>query len=118
MNLRKILLLLPALLLLSCAAIAQPAADFSELEKVLLAELKQTNTPGAAVAVISGGRVVFAKGFGVASVETGAPATADMLFRLGSTTKMFTGAALVTLAEQGKLKLTAPIGDVAKGLSI
>jgi CubicO group peptidase (beta-lactamase class C family) len=118
MKVQKILPpLLTLLLLLSNFAAAQPAADFSELEKIILAELKQTNTPGAAVAVVSGGRVVFAKGFGVASVETGAPVTTEMLFRLGSTTKMFTGAALATMAEQGKLKLNAPIGDVAKGLS-
>ena len=115
MKLQKILLL--TLLLLPGLAAAQPAADFSELENVVLAELKQTNTPGAAVAVINGGRVVFAKGFGVASVETRAPVATDMLFRLGSTTKMFTGAALATMAEKGRLKLNAPIGDAAKGLS-
>jgi CubicO group peptidase (beta-lactamase class C family) len=40
-----------------------------------------------------------------------------MLFRLGSTTKMFTAAALVTLAEEGELKLDEPIGKYAKGLS-
>lgn len=91
--------------------------DFSELERVVLDELKETNTPGAAIAVVSGDRVVFAKGFGVSNTETGAPVTPDMLFRLGSTTKMFTAAALVTLAEQGKIKLDAPIGNYVKGLN-
>src|SRR5438067_756565 len=38
------------------------------------------------------------------------------LFRLGSTTKMFTAATLVSLAEAGKVKLDAPIGDYVKGL--
>ena len=90
--------------------------DFKELETVIQEELKETKTPGAAVVVISRGRVVFLKGFGVANVETGAPVTPDMLFRLGSTTKMFTGAAALLLAEQGKLKLDAPIGVYAKGL--
>lgn len=91
--------------------------NFEELEKVILDELRETKTPGAAVAVISGGRVVFAKGFGAGNVETGSPVTPDTLFRLGSTTKMFTGAALLTLAEQGKVKLDAPVGDYAKGLA-
>ena len=91
--------------------------DFRELEKVIQDELKETGTPGAAVAIVRDGRVVFARGFGVASVETNAPVTPDMLFRLGSTTKMFTGAALVTLAERGKLKLDAPIGGFAKSLA-
>ncbi|MBO0798064.1 MAG: serine hydrolase, partial [Blastocatellia bacterium] len=91
--------------------------DFGELEKVALAEMAETNTPGAAVGIVSGNRLVFAKGFGVSSVETGATVTPDMLFRLGSTTKMFTAAALVTLAEESKLKLDEPIGKYTKGLS-
>ncbi|HEV3471524.1 MAG TPA: serine hydrolase domain-containing protein [Pyrinomonadaceae bacterium] len=95
----------------------ESAGDFGELERIIEEELRETRTPGAAVAVISGGRVVFAKGFGVASVETAAPVTPDTLFRLGSTTKMFTGAALVALAGQGKLRLDAPVGDFAEGLA-
>jgi CubicO group peptidase (beta-lactamase class C family) len=115
----RLVLMAPVLLL--WVAFAQqpqsPKPDFGELEKVALAELAETNTPGAAVGVVSGDRLVFAKGFGVSNVETGAPVTPDMLFRLGSTTKMFTAAALVTLAEEGKLKLDEPIGKHAKGLS-
>src|SRR5262245_45655762 len=95
----------------------QKRIDFTELDKVALEELKQRNTPGAAVAVIKDGQVIYAKGYGVASIETGAPVTPDMLFRLGSTTKMLTAAALVTLAAAGKLKLDAPIGDSVKGLN-
>lgn len=93
------------------------APDLGALETVIQEELKQTNTPGAAVAIVSGNRIIFAKGFGAANVETGAPVTPDMLFRLGSTTKMFTAAALATLSAQGKLKLEAPAGNYASGLS-
>jgi CubicO group peptidase (beta-lactamase class C family) len=39
-----------------------------------------------------------------------------MLFRLGSTTRMFTAAALVGLAEEGKLKLDEPLGNCVPGL--
>gem|GEM_PF-5959663 len=85
--------------------------DFTELDKLALEELKQKNTPGAAVAVIRDGRLIYARGYGVASVETGSPVTPEMLFRLGSTTKMLTASALVTLAAAGKLKLDAPIGN-------
>ena len=93
------------------------AVDFGELEKIVEAELKETGTPGAAVAVISDGRVVFSKGFGTTSVEAGGvPVTPDTLFRLGSTTKMFTGAALVTLSDKGRIKLDEAIGKYAKGL--
>jgi CubicO group peptidase (beta-lactamase class C family) len=95
----------------------QRRVDFARLEKVALEELKKTNTPGAAVAVVSGDRLVFAKGFGVANIETGAPVTPDTLFRIGSVTKMFTAAVLVTLAENGRFKLDEPIGKYVEGLN-
>src|SRR4029079_4996648 len=91
--------------------------DFSELDKLVPAELKERNTPGAVIVVIMGDRVVYQKAFGVANVETNAPMQTDMLFRLGSTTKMFTAAALVALAEQDKIKLKEPIGSRVKGLN-
>jgi len=64
-----------ATVLLLCLAIAQQPQsskqDFGELEKVALAELAETNTPGAAVGVVSGDRLVFAKGFGVSKQRVG-----------------------------------------------
>ncbi len=88
-----------------------------ELEQVILAELRETNIPGAAIGIVSGDRLIFAKGFGVSNTETEAPVRPDMLFRLGSTTKMFTSAAVVILAEDGKIGLREPIGKYAKGLN-
>ncbi|HJQ71594.1 MAG TPA: serine hydrolase domain-containing protein [Blastocatellia bacterium] len=120
LRITRSLLSLSLIALLTHAAkpsLAQEQTDFSQIDKVVVEELKERNTPGAAVAIIQGDRVVYAKGYGVASVETGAPVTPDMLFRLGSTTKMFTAAALVTLAARDKVKLDAPIGGYVKGLS-
>ncbi len=98
-------------------AIQEQQPDFSQLEKVVLEELKETNTPGATVAIVSGERVIYTKAFGISNVETGAPMTPDMLFRIGSTTKMFTATALVTLAEEGKLKLDEAIAKHVDGLN-
>ena len=91
--------------------------DFRELEAVAAQEIKDTNTPGAAVVIVKGDRIIFAKGFGVSNIETGSPVTTDMLFRIGSLTKPFTAATLVSLAEEGKIKLDAPVADRVKGLS-
>src|SRR5688500_15125913 len=109
---RRLLCSLSAALLAACAATARVEArqakafDLAEIERAVEAELKAGRTPGAAVAVVSGDRVVYAKGFGVTSAEEGGAAvTPDTLFRMGSTTKMFTAAALVALAAEGKLRL-------------
>ena len=114
---RKITCLIVLLAVFVPLAAAQRKTDFSGLEKAAVEELKATNTPGAAVAIVEGDKVIFAKGFGLANVETGTPVTPDMLFRLGSTTKMMTAAALVSLAEEGRIKLDEPVGKYVKGLS-
>lgn len=97
--------------------VASPEPDYSALDKVISAELKDKHTPGAVVAVINQDKIVYAKAFGLANVETKAAMEKDMLFRIGSTTKMFTAAALVRLSESGKIKLNEPIGNRVKGLS-
>jgi hypothetical protein len=52
---------------------------------------------------------VYSKAFGTANLETGEPMPPEMLVRIGSTTKMFTAAALVGLAVEGKIDLNAPV---------
>ncbi|HEU4934337.1 MAG TPA: serine hydrolase [Pyrinomonadaceae bacterium] len=99
------------------SASSAPVIDFSELDKLIPTELAERNTPGAVITVISGDRIVYQKAFGVANVETNAAMQTEMLFRLGSTTKMFTAAALLTLAEKDKIKMNEPIGNRVKGLS-
>lgn len=95
-------------------ALQEQQPDFNQVEAVLRDELKETNTPGATIAIVSGDRVIYSKALGISNVETGAPMTTDMLFRIGSTTKMFTATALISLAEEGKLKLDEPIGNMSK----
>lgn len=68
------------------------------------------------MAAVRDGRVVYAKGFGVASAESKLPVSPDTLFRAGQSTKMFVAAALVTLAEQSRLKLDAPVGNYIAGI--
>ena len=90
-------------------AAAQGTPDFTPLDSLVRAELARTGTPGASVAVVANGRIAYAKGFGIADVERGDPVTAETLFRVGSVTKMFTGALLAQLAELGRIDLNAPI---------
>lgn len=87
------------------------------LDSVVRAALQTSRAPGATVAVVSNGQIVYAKGYGLANVETSLPMTADMLLRVGSVTKMFTGAALASLAEQGQLDPERPIANYVGSLA-
>ncbi|MGE3466162.1 MAG: serine hydrolase domain-containing protein [Pyrinomonadaceae bacterium] len=64
-----------------------------------------------------GDKVVFSKGFGVSSIETGAPVTTSTLFRIGSVTKMFTAAALLTLESEWRLGVSDSVGKYVGGLN-
>jgi len=111
--------LFTAALLVSPAAIAadegaaspqgRPKVDEAAIERFVQAELEKARSPGAAVVVVSGDRVVYANGFGLADREAGIPATSSTLFQLGSTSKAFTGLALLELEQQGALRLDDPV---------
>jgi CubicO group peptidase (beta-lactamase class C family) len=100
----------------SSAAAQQPALDTTRLETALTEEMRAMRAPGVAIAVVSGDRILYEKGFGVASVETGEPITPLTLFRIGSATKMVTGLTAVLLARDGTVDLNRPIGRYARGL--
>jgi CubicO group peptidase (beta-lactamase class C family) len=93
-----------------------PRIPLPRIEETAAEEIKEAGIPGAAIAVVRGNDVIYAQSVGVASVDTLDPISRVTLFRLGSTTKMFTAATVVKLAEQGKLKLDAPIGQYVKDL--
>ena len=69
-------------LVVAPALARQPRSDYRNFEKAVSNELKETNTPGAAVAIVRGDHIIYPKGFGISNVETGAPVTPDMLFRV------------------------------------
>jgi CubicO group peptidase (beta-lactamase class C family) len=80
------------------------------LDSVVRREMARTGTPGVSLAVVVDGRIAYAQGYGVTNVESAQPVTRETLFRVGSVTKMFTGALLAQLEAEGLLDLDAPIG--------
>ena len=86
---------------------AQPAAkaELSLEAKVdaLFAPWKSLDSPGAAVAVVKDGLVVYRKGFGSAQLEYGIPITPSTVFHVASVSKQFTAIAITMLEAEGKL---------------
>ncbi|WP_424682227.1 serine hydrolase domain-containing protein [Frateuria sp. YIM B11624] len=65
----------------------------------------QGDVPGAALLVLKDGKPLLRKGYGLADLERHAKVTPDTDFRLASVSKQFSAAAILLLAEDGKLKL-------------
>lgn len=70
-----------------------------------VARAMATGSPGMVVAVGRDGRVLFAKGYGLANLEDRVPVTVDTVFPIASLTKQFTAAAVLLLVEEGKVRL-------------
>jgi CubicO group peptidase (beta-lactamase class C family) len=65
--------------------------------------------PGASLLVIKDGKPIVRRGYGMADMEHHVPATPATNYRLASVSKQFTAAAILLLAEDGKLKLDDPV---------
>jgi CubicO group peptidase (beta-lactamase class C family) len=74
-----------------------------------LGKLADSTGPGAAILVARGDEVLFRSARGNAEIELGVPLSPDDVFRIGSNTKQFTAAAILKLAEQGRLAMTDPL---------
>lgn len=74
--------------------------------------MAEQHVPGTALAIVHGGRVVMLRAYGVGTVESATPVDADhTLFRIGSVTKPLTAAALLGLADSGRLDLHRDIRE-------
>ncbi len=63
------------------------------------------DTPGAALGIFKDGRIIYARGYGLANLEYSIPITPQTVFRIGSTSKQFTAMCIAILVDQGKLSL-------------
>ena len=90
-----------------------PSNDFQTFfDQALPEQLAKEHIAGATVAVVQGGELVFAKGYGYADLEEQIPVQAEQtLFFIGSNGKLFTWTAVMQLVGQGKLDLHADVNQ-------
>jgi D-alanyl-D-alanine carboxypeptidase len=81
-----------------------------EVDAVVQKAIDAKVIPGAGVAVVRNGKVVFSKGYGLADVDAATPVTENTAFQIASVTKQFTAAGIMLLVEQGKIKLDDGVG--------
>src|SRR5581483_569495 len=97
------------LLLLLAALSAWADANTDKVDGLVAAELARSHTPAFSVAVVSHGRVLLSKGYGLANVEWSAPAGPDTAYELLSLGKQFTASAVMLLVKGGKVSLDESI---------
>jgi CubicO group peptidase (beta-lactamase class C family) len=97
------------LLSASAQAKAPTASEMTAFAEPLLAEAYAADGPGAAVLVARGDQLLYRGARGMASLELDVPLRPDHVFRIGSVTKQFGGAAVLRLADEGKLSLDDPL---------
>src|SRR5215475_2032443 len=83
----------------------QKSPDEKAFDQIGEQVYKEQAAPGFAFLVWSHGSVIFAKGYGFADVASKTAVTPDTRFAIGSISKQFTAAAVLLLAQQGKLSL-------------
>jgi CubicO group peptidase (beta-lactamase class C family) len=79
------------------------------VEVFLQHQMQKRRIPGLQLAVIRQGKIVLLRSYGLANIEYAIPVTNDTVFSIHSTTKAFTGVAVMQLAESGQLDLNVPI---------
>ncbi len=82
--------------------------SIEEFEQLIDSLRQHSNIPAVSAAIANDNRVVWARGFGVADLDTNRPATPDTTYHLASLTKLFSSAILLQLVHEGKITLEDP----------
>lgn len=121
---QKIIIILVFLSLSVSQNFAQEKSDNNipqtliELQDSIQKILIKTNTPGAAIVMLSGNEVLLLKGLGKADIENNIDVNENTMFRLGSVSKLFVGLAILKLQEEGRLTLKDKVSDIIPDIEI
>ena len=101
-----------AFLLLAFASFPQAQTESSlapplrsSIDEIAQQVLKTTGVPSASIAVVQDGKIVYVQAYGAARLDPQTAAMPQMRYSIGSISKQFTAAAILLLAEEGKLSL-------------
>jgi len=104
------------LILIACLASKQTHAD--KLDQYLEQKMLEQKIPGLQIAVIKNEKLIIARSYGLANLQDSVAVKNDTVFTINSMTKGFTGVAIMQLAEQGKLDLSASISTYLEDLPV
>src|SRR6185369_5044974 len=85
--------------------------ELASLDDWMKSFLAEHNIPGASLAIMRDGKLIYARGFGWADRDAKTPVQPDSLFRIASVSKPITAVAILKLSEEKRLKLDDKILD-------
>ena len=107
----------PALVLIALAlpaagrlAAQLPPSATAKIDAATDKALADSGAPSASIAVVKDGRIAYEKAYGKARLDPATPARPEMRYSIGSVSKQFMSAAILLLAEDGKLSLDDKVG--------
>ena len=105
----KLVYLITAALFIAISASAQEGGqDANSLNArvdAVFAQYDKADSPGCALGVIKDGKLLYARGYGMANLEHNIANGPKLVYDIGSTSKQFAAASILLLAQQGKLSL-------------
>jgi CubicO group peptidase (beta-lactamase class C family) len=76
------------------------------VDGIMEEDMNRLQIPGAVISIVKDGKIILAKGYGSSNLEKATPVDpATSMFRIASTTKLFTWTAVMQLVEEGKIDL-------------
>ena len=88
-------------------------ASLDDLKSLVAEVIEEHNVPAVGIAMLDRSGEVWVASLGKANMQYEVDATADTLYRIGSTSKMFVALSVLKLAEQGRLSLDDRVADLA-----
>jgi CubicO group peptidase (beta-lactamase class C family) len=105
-----------ALIAAPAAAQSLTPAQTAQVDTLVARALQATATPSASIAIVRGGRIVYAKAYGKQS-DAIATARVDVKYPIASNSKQVTAAAILLLARDGKLSLDDSVARWVPGVT-
>jgi beta-lactamase class C len=104
--------------LASLSTSARRDVDYGLLDARLKRLMTKPTMVGLAVGVVENGRITFLRGYGETLAGSGDPVEPDTVFRWASVSKGVAATMVAKLAEEGKIRLDAPVADYAPDLKL
>jgi D-alanyl-D-alanine carboxypeptidase len=96
---------------LTTAATIAPIFSEAAIDHLMAEKMREQFIPGATLAIVHRGKVIYVKAYGKANLEHDLPMTTDSVLMVGSVSKPMLAVAIARLHEQGKLKFDDPIAN-------